>query len=226
MKEENTAHKQPTEPEGRRRCVIFGSAAVSREDIDATCVTPADLIVCADGGLRHAQVFGVPVHALIGDGDSGGVTAPEGAEIVRLPTAKDCSDTQVCIDYGLAHACRDFWMLGCVGGPRLDHFLGNIALMSYCAGHGAQGRLIGAGHEFLLHTGGVMKLPHAYTFRYVSVFPLDEQVTGVTLTGLTYPLRDAVLLRGVTHGLSNEPTGGAVVIRLTGRAVVVLAERR
>lgn len=213
--------------ENSKRCIILGAASLEEAAFAAACVTEGDMVLCADGGLRHARTFGLTPHAHIGDFDSGGETPPvAGLDTVKLPRDKDCTDTQACIQYGLSHGLREFVLLGCTGGPRLDHFLGNLALLEYCADRGAVGRLIDDEHEFFLHTGGLLTLTRAQDYRYLSLIPLDALVTGVTLEGLRFPLRDAELKRGATLGLSNEPTGVPVHIRLSGRALVVLSARK
>ena len=185
---------------------------------------PEDLILCADGGLRHVLACGLLPHALIGDGDSGGLNPPLGVEVIRLPTDKDITDTQACIDHGLARGYREFLLLGCSGGPRLDHFLGNLGLLEYCAEHGACGKILDEKHLILLHTGGRMVLPEAWGYRFFSLFALDRRVTGVTLEGLRFPLRDATLERAAPLAVSNQPLygNGPVSVTLTGRALVIL----
>ena len=210
------------------RCIIFGAASVGKAALDVAAPRPDDLLLCADGGLHRARAQGLFPYALIGDGDSDGVNPPPGVEVVILPTQKDVTDTQACIDYGVARGCGEFWLLGCAGGPRLDHFLGNCGLLEYCVEKGVCGVMVDDMHMFLLHTGGRMELPLARNYRYVSVIPMDSKVTGVTLEGLRYPLYDAVLSRSTPLGLSNQPISGQepVTVTLNGRALVVLAERR
>ncbi|MDR3207184.1 MAG: thiamine diphosphokinase [Oscillospiraceae bacterium] len=210
-----------------KRCVVLGAASLSEAALFYAGLRPNDLLLCADGGLRHALTFGLRPRALIGDGDSGGAIPPQGIESLRLPIRKDRTDTHACIDYGLAHGCRNFLLLGCAGGPRLDHFMGNLCLLEYCAEHNARARLLDGDNECLLHTGGSLSLPEAARYRYVSLFPLDAEITGVTLEGLEYPLRDATLRRDTPVAVSNQPDPKAPLVRvaLTGRALIIFSER-
>ena len=47
----------------------------------------------------------------------------------------------------------------------------------------------------------------ASSFPFLSLLPITDQVSGVTLTGFLYPLHQATLRRGDTLGISNELTG-------------------
>ncbi len=190
-------------------------------------LVPEDLILCADGGLRHALRWGVRPDALIGDGDSGGVDAPQGVAVVALPERKDITDTHACVDYGLARGCEEFLLLGCIGGARADHFLANLGLLEYCRAKGARARMMDARQEIFLHEGGVLRVTDAGAYAYVSVFPLEGKITGVTLWGLAYPLQNAVLRRDFPMGVSNAPVPGeTVVIEIGGgRALIILSER-
>ena len=214
-----------------KRCIIFGAASLGKAALTLTAIRPDDLLLCADGGLRHALKWGLTPHALIGDFDSM-QSAERGVqdsrtEVLRLPAQKDVTDTQACVDYGLARGRDDFWLLGCSGGPRLDHFLGNLSLLEYCAGHGARGRLLDDDHLFLLHAGGRMELPEAREYRYFSLFPLETACTGVTLEGFAFPLAGATVPRAGTLAVSNAPLGdGPAAVTLTGRAVIVMSERK
>lgn len=209
------------------RCVIFGAAPLGCAEYVNRYLRPDDRVLCADGGLRHALKLGLSPIALIGDGDSGGCNPPPGAEQVSMPTEKDMTDVQACMDYGLARGMTDFLLFGCTGGPRFDHFVGNLFLLEYCAGRGGRAVMADDDHEFLLHTGGCLTFEDYDAFDFISVIPLDGSVTRVRLRGLKYPLDDAMLTRGETLGLSNEPTGdGPIRITLSGRAFVVRAGRR
>ncbi|MBI2122823.1 MAG: hypothetical protein HYT96_01525, partial [Armatimonadetes bacterium] len=82
---------------GRLAVVIANGRAPSIQDAAAR-LSRADLLICADGGLRIARRVGVPPHIVIGDFDS----APAGllrwaqahdARLIRHPTRKDKSDT-------------------------------------------------------------------------------------------------------------------------------------
>lgn len=189
-------------------CLVFGSAEMTDHAFVSRYI-PEDgnyIVLCADGGLSNAQRAGLPVHVLVGDGDSGGTDCPEGAQCIRLPREKDQTDLQACLEYGLHEGMRDFVLLGCTGG-RLDHFFGNVFLLEYLCAKGARGMVADACNEIRYLPPGDMTFADNGGFSYLSVIALDRSVSGITLEGLCYPLVNATVLRGQTVGISNEPSG-------------------
>lgn len=60
----------------------------------------------------------------------------------------------------------------------------------------------------------------------VSLLPLSAQVTGVTLQGVKYPLRQATLVAGSTLGISNEITIPPVSVEVrSGLLLIVVGHR-
>ena len=109
---------------------------------------------------------------------------------------------------------------------RLDHTASNLVLLEWIADHGGRALLVDADNEVRLLDSGVLRLPNRPCYHYLSLVPLDRRVTGVTLRGLKYPLTDAVLTRGDTLSVSNEPLGDEVEICLSaGRALLIRSQR-
>lgn len=161
---------------------------------------------------------------LIGDWDSGG--APEGdVPCITLPVEKDMTDLQAAVDQALELDYRELLLCGCTGG-RLDHTASNLVLLEWIADHGGRALLVDADNEVRLLDSGVLRLTNRPCYHYLSLVPLDRRVTGVTLRGLKYPLTDAVLTRGDTLSVSNEPLGDEVEICLSaGRALLIRSQR-
>ena len=55
--------------------------------------------------------------------------------------------------------------------------------------------LIDNEHEDIINQNGA--------YQYISLIPVTAKVTGITTTGLVYPLLDSELIRGATRGVSN-----------------------
>ena len=120
---------------------------------------------------------------------------------------------------------RELLLCGCTGG-RLDHTASNLVLLEWIADHGGRALLVDADNEVRLLDSGVLRLTNRPCYHYLSLVPLDRRVTGVTLRGLKYPLTDAVLTRGDTLSVSNEPLGDEVEICLSaGRALLIRSQR-
>jgi thiamine pyrophosphokinase len=191
------------------------------------------LVIAADGGARHAEALGLPIDRWVGDGDSlgeAGIDALEAAGIPvdRSPFDKDESDTELAVLAALRHAPAAIAILGALGGPRLDHALANLALLAMPELRDIDVRLLAADARVRLLTApapdgspGTLTIS-GRTGDLVSLFPVGGDATGVTTTGLAYPLVDEPLLVGRSRGLSNRRTVDTAKVTLeSGRLLVV-----
>ena len=190
-------------------------------------------VVAADGGARHAGPLGLVIDRWVGDGDSlgeAGIAAlrAAGVPIERARPDKDESDTELAALAAIELGATQLTIVGALGGPRVDHALANLELLSMPELANLGVRLVaadarvrclhapasGAGPATLDLAGRVGDL--------VSLLPIGADAEGVTTRGLAYPLRDEPLLLGRTRGLSNirEASDAAVVLR-RGRLLVV-----
>lgn len=208
-----------------QHCIIIASAPETdigyvKELVEGT---PDAFIVCADGGLRHAKKLGVVPQMIVGDFDSGREPPECGAEIIRLSPEKDDSDLMCCTKLLLDRG-YSFIDLVCASGGRIDHFLSNLSLIEYIFEQGGWCTLRDSRNFVFLHQGGKQTYRRNRNYPYVSFIPLDKTLTGVTLTGLKYPLDHVVLDRSAVISISNEPVCDEFSIEIsTGRALVIYA---
>ncbi len=167
-------------------------------------IDPDDLVIAADGGLTAAKSCGIIPHCIIGDFDSLG-SIPKGENIKILPCEKDTTDMFEAVNAGMEMGCEIFHLYGCTGG-RFDHTLANIQMMKYFTEKGMRLFLYGEDYTITLLNGGTMYLD-GKKGSYVSVFALSDNVTGVTLKNLKYPLENHTLTSSFPLGVSNEMTG-------------------
>ena len=191
------------------------------------------LVIAADGGARHAEALGLRIDRWVGDGDSlgeAGIGALEaaGVPVDRSPFDKDESDTELAVLAALRHGPAAIVVLGALGGSRLDHALANLALLAMPELRDIDVRLLAADARVRLLTApSADGSPGELTFSghagdLVSLFPLGDDATGVTTTGLAYPLDGEPLLVGRSRGLSNRRTGDTATVTLeAGRLLVV-----
>jgi len=190
-------------------------------------IDEAELVVAADGGVRSARTYGLPIHAVVGDfdsiaeGDTAWATA-EGAELIAFPPNKDETDLELAIAHADAVETIDRIVVLGIEGGRLDHEMGNWAV---CSGpwrcgidvHTARGTveiLRGAGRNSVDLDGEIGNL--------VSLLPRTGPAIRVNTSGLRWALEDAVLYPEGSRGLSNEfvETSGSVTI---GEGVLFVA---
>lgn len=203
-----------------RRAILIGAAPGALPLERLALKRPDDLLICADGGRKKLEAVGIRPDWYVGDNDSGGT--PEGLPSVLLPSEKDVSDLEMAVDKALALGCGELILTGCTGG-RLDHCLANLGLLEQIHAHGADGMLLDEANEVRLLTAGVYEIENVPFYRYFGLIPLDAKLSGVTLLGVKYPLRDAELYRGSTRSISNEILPGQkAVIRFSGGTALLI----
>lgn len=193
-----------------RICYVVG--AMSLTPALRPCPVPGDFVIAADRGFDSLMAYGVQPDLAVGDFDSLG-HVPDHHNVIRLPVEKDDTDMTFALRKGLEQGYRRFVMLGGVGG-RLDHTLANLQLLDFLASQGAQGFLAG---EKLVATAvhnGTFPLPAGMTGP-LAVFCNSGRAEGITMTGVKYPLTDAVLTGDYPMGVSNVilGEGGSVTVK-------------
>ena len=181
------------------------------------------LIICADGGLRHAYKLGVEIFAVIGDSDSRTDELPNGVEVIDCPTEKDYTDTKRCIDYAIKRGSTVIELYGALGGRR-DQEFSHFALMAYALKQGVELRIIDKYNLIFMKD-----LPFSLEkcdFKYVSFFPFGGVVPDLTITGLKYET-DSVFLDfdsvlTVSNEFSNENTASVKFSK--GRLIVFFSD--
>ena len=197
-------------------CYIVGAGEVPERIYPA----PGDLLIAADGGLRHLEAQGLSPDLTVGDFDSYGCV-PEGDNIVRLPVEKDETDTAVAIREGFRRGYTDFCIYGGVGG-REDHTYANIAHLYRIAREGGHGFLVGNGFVRTVVVNRTLQIaPQKGT---LSVFSVTERSEGVNILGAKYELRDGTLTSDTPLGVSNSFAGGPVEISVKEGALLVMWE--
>ena len=185
-------------------------------------------VIAADSGLESAADLGLMVDRIVGDLDSvdPGVLAEartQGVPVDEYPQDKDRTDLAIALDTALEHGPRRILVVGGHGG-RLDHLLGNAALLTSTAYSDVEVvALMGPAKVTVLH-GRPDRAPTALTGavgELVSLLPFHGPADGVTTTGLRFPLDDAPLLAGSSLGVSNEFAAPDATVSL--RAGVLLA---
>lgn len=208
-----------------RAAIVAGGRLRDRPGLRAR-IRRADLVLCADGGLRAARRLGVRPDVAIGDFDS---AAPPllawarraGAEIIRHPVEKDKTDAELALDYALARGAREVELFGALGG-RVDHLLANVALL--LRGGRARVRIVDGEVELFLAQRRTAL--GARPGDLVSLLPLSRAAVGVTTSGLKYPLAAAVLREGSSLGISNVVVSAAASVAIRAGDLLVVHTRR
>ena len=182
------------------RCVIFGAAPIPDYSYYRGKISDKDFVICADGGLKHAEAIGIVPDLILGDFDSYREKV-SCQEAVFYPSEKDDTDMGLAVKYALAHECREICIFGGLNG-RLDHTVANIHLLKYALDSGARACLMDENMFVTVFEGEYTIRRNEY--KYISALPFGGRVTGITYEGLKYPLKDAVFEIGDPYGVSNE----------------------
>lgn len=184
-------------------------------------VEETDLVIAADGGLRHLQQMSLCPHVILGDFDSLGYI-PEGAEV--HPVEKDDTDTMLAIKKGLDAGCDTFLLYCGLEGRRVDHTMANFQALQYLSQRGARGYLIGKEQMVTTITDGTLTFPQGCS-GYLSVFAMGSDAQCVTIRGAQYELENAPLTSGYPLGVSNQFVGEPVTIAVKNGTLLLIWDR-
>lgn len=201
-----------------KNCIIFcaaGFTGLARE------IGETDLVIAADGGLRHTQALGIVPDVILGDFDSLGF-APQGASV--FPVEKDDTDAMLAVRHGLAQGCDRFFLYGSLDGPRLDHSIANFQTLQFLADRGAAGYLIGKDFMLTVIKNGTLFFPADWKGT-VSVFCMGADARGVSIKGLHYELEQGTLTAGFPLGVSNHFVGKTAEVTVKDGSLLVLWDR-
>ncbi|MDO4616326.1 MAG: thiamine diphosphokinase [Lachnospiraceae bacterium] len=191
-----------------------------------------DFIIAADRGLEFCYRQNIRPDCIVGDFDS---IDPEVIRFYREKTdlpiytfrpEKDMTDTDIAVKKAEEAGADEIFFLGCTGS-RLDHVLSCIYNLSLLREKGIRGWIADPNNLITMPLGKFYEITEETQFgTYISLFPFGLQVEGLTLTGMKYPLTDAVLVLGDGGlGVSNERTDQTACIRWKRGTLIVVESR-
>ena len=214
--------------------VVADGDVPARDALDAAWpgwADGVDLVVAADGGALRAERLAFEPDIVVGDADSIAERelerlAERGARVERAPSDKDESDAELAVLAAVLAGAPRITVLGAFGGPRFDHALANVALLSHDALKDREVVMLDDHHRVSLIEASLDdRRARSVTGRIgdiVTLLPWGIDVDGVTTKGLRYALRDEALRPGPARGLSNVRTEETATIAIrAGRLLVV-----
>lgn len=196
------------------------------QEVGAT-LRDADLVVAADGGLLHCRVCEVWPDVLVGDldsvhGDDVSRARANGVQVSVHPTDKNATDLELALDLAVERGASSISVV-CAFGGRLDHELATIGLLA--ADQWAQIDLKATDGRRQLWVVRNAVSPQLAIGRTVSLVPWSNEVTGVTTTGLQWPLRGETLPRGSTRGVSNIVIDDSASISIETGVLLIVSDQ-
>jgi thiamine pyrophosphokinase len=181
----------------------------------------ADMVIAADVGFDNARDLGIHVDLLVGDLDSASPGAAHQAQAVeRHPVDKDETDLELALAAALNAGMESVTVIGTIGG-RADHALGNLLVVA--ADRWADLRIhlrIDGTRAWVVRDRVEV---HGTVDDLVSLLAVGGQATGVTTTGLAWPLSNGVLEPGAGLGMSNRLAGPTATVEVGTGTVLVIA---
>ena len=202
--------------------IFVGGDPVSPERIRG--LGPADLVIAADSGAESAAAAGIRVDILVGDLDS--ISRSTLERVVDAETTieahspdKDATDLELARDVALRHDPSEIVFAG-GGGGRLDHLLGNLAVIGGPALRSIPVRWVTDRETaYVVRDHRSVPVDAGVVF---SVIPIGGDAHGVKVTGAKWTLDGALIEAGSSLGISNVSLGGMVSIEVGTGAVLAV----
>ena len=215
-----------------RTCIISGGMIEPDFAFPYLQKQQFDIILAADRGLEFCYHYQIIPTYILGDFDS---LSPEilnyykenhVAPIREFNPMKDNTDTDIAFQQAIVLGSSEITILGATGG-RLDHFLSIVQNLKT-----AWEKKIPA---YIVDSCNLITIPVETSFeirkeeqfgKYVSFFPLEKEVTSITLEGFAYPL-DHHCLPNTSGGLcvSNEIVEETAHVSYEGGILLMVQSR-
>ena len=211
-----------------KRIIIFANGVLPDPDSVRSILRSDDLIICADGGTRHALALGLHPNLIIGDMDSVEKdqlreSSEAGAEIELYPRGKDETDLELAIAKAVELNSNELIIVAALGG-RIDHTLANIALLADPRLESLNVRLDDGVDEIFLCRSQVQV--RGSRGDIVSLIPWGGAVSGVQTNNLKWPLEKETLYPDKTRGISNEMLSDAASVQIESGLLLVIHRRQ
>lgn len=201
-----------------KRCIIFGAGVY---DNALPLMQSGDFVIAADAGYEKCASLGITPDMIIGDFDSS-QSVPEGENIIKLPVHKDVTDLYAATEEGLKNGCDEFHIYGGLGG-RPDHSFANYSLIVSLAKKGKKAFLYGENYIITAVKNNSVEI-NGKKGDTVSVFSWTEKSGGVSYTGLEYELKNAILERDFSLGVSNSLSDTNAQISVKNGILLIMQE--
>ena len=181
-------------------------------------------VLCADGGIKHCEKLKILPNVIISDFDSSENKYPTNCEVITYPSEKDDTDFSLCVKKAISLGFENIVTFGAVGG-RIDHTLGAIQILSYCADRNVKCSLLEHKNEvYMLNSGESMAFNNPHN-KNISIFSYSEKCQGVFTKGVKYHLNNAELTNSFPLGISNKAISETVEISIeNGKLLIILSQ--
>ncbi|MFA9422540.1 MAG: thiamine diphosphokinase [Sedimentibacter sp.] len=167
-----------------------------------------EYVICADGGLKKADHMGILPNAILGDFDS---VDPDilkkymlmNIETKKFPPEKDFTDMELSIEFAVEKGYKKLVLISALGS-RFDHSVANIMLIEKYLKLGIRIEIIDNNNKIQIISDNTEICIESKKNSFVSIVPLTDTISGLTLEGFKYPLDKKTVNRGSAQCVSNE----------------------
>ena len=199
-----------------KKVIIFANGSLGNSKYYLNLIDKNDLIICVNGGTKHAFNLHLTPYVVIGDLDS---LTPKnnkwlfnkGIKLIKYPKEKDKTDLELALDFTAKNNFKEVYILGAFG-TRIDHSLANL-LMAIQKKYQTLNIFFIYNNQkiFLIKNENVIKGKRG---DLVSLIPLLGDCLVDKITGLKYKLNNETLFFGATRGVSNVFIKNEVLIKI------------
>ncbi len=211
-----------------QRVLIFANGELP--DLNKARLLPErdDYIICADGGTRHALALGLQPNLVIGDMDSlkeGQWQKLEkaGIPIELYPHDKNETDLELALMRAVELEPTEILVIAALGG-RLDHTLGNLALLSDSRLSVFNARFDDGVEEIFFCREQVEIRGRSEDI--ISLIPWGGPVQGIQTKGMRWPLNRETLYPQKTRGISNEMLADSASVSVESGLLLIVHRRQ
>lgn len=207
-----------------KSALIIGGGPVNIEQLKQELAQKPDMLIAADYGGFYCEQLGIIPQVLMGDFDS--LSAPmvdklmnAGAKVIRFPARKDETDMELALDLAMTEGSSRIHILGGLG-RRFDHTLSNIGLLLKALPQKNEVHLLDEVHDITAIDHRIVLSRRAGWA--VSLIPLTVEVSGISTSGLLYPLDNASLYLEKSRGIHNQFTAETASIEVAEGILLVI----
>lgn len=190
-----------------------------------------DYVIGVDRGMKFCYEQQVRPDFIVGDFDSLPYSILEWYKengdipIREYNPVKDATDTMIALQTALQKESTEIWILGGTG-TRIDHVLCNIHILKNAWLAGVPAYLVDSHNRISLPVEKHFTVRKAEQYgKYVSFFPLGEEVQRLTLKGFKYPLEGYCLRNLEGLGVSNEISEDVAEVSWENGILVMIQSR-
>lgn len=222
-----------------KHIVIISGGSLNPAFVKTYMKSPSyDRLFVADKGLEYAKTLELIPDYVVGDFDTVNADildeyeqkAEQSGQIVveRHPARKDETDTELAVWKAMEEGAEQITLFGATG-TRLDHVFANVGLLKQTVERNVEMFIVDETNRIRIVDGQyrpeccIRKEQRFGT--YLSLIALTDEVCGVTLQGLEYPLRNATVYRGSSRTVSNQIAEDRACISIQKGQLLVMESR-